>query len=343
MTATAHTHTRVDPLTGRSVLVAAGRTGRPWQGAQDAPAVDQMPSFDPDCYLCPGNSRVGGTENPEYEGTWWFTNDFPSLRPDSPRVEQADHPLLTASSRAGTCRVLCYSARHDLTMSRMSVEQIEAVVDMWGDQLTELAGEWAWVQLFENRGSQMGASNPHPHGQLWASSHMPHEPSLEDARQRRWLDDHGAPLLVEYADVEVERRDRVVVEEQEWVVVVPWWAAWPFEVLVLPRRHTPRLTQLDGRQRSSLARSLQLLLRSYDDLFGVPFPYSMGWHGAPGLTGHDEHWQVHAHFYPPLLRSASVRKWMVGYEMLADVGRDLTPEEAVRRLRGNAIDDGTSP
>lgn len=339
MTATTHTHSRLNPLTGRSVLVAAGRTSRPWQGAQDAPAVDRMPAFDPDCYLCPGNSRVGGTENPDYDGTWSFTNDFPSLRPDTPLVEQADHPLLASSSRAGTCRVLCYSPRHDLTMARMSVQQIGSVIDLWRDQLTELAGRWAWVQLFENRGSQMGASNPHPHGQLWASSHLPHEPSLEDDHQRRWLDERDVPLLVEYARLEVERRDRVVVEEDDWVVVVPWWAAWPFEVLVLPRRHAPRLTQLDEAQRASLARTLQQLLRRYDGLFGVPFPYSMGWHGAPGITGDDEHWQVHAHFYPPLLRSASVRKWMVGYEMLADVGRDLTPEEAAGRLRDVSVDE----
>lgn len=229
--------------------------------------------------------------------------------------------------------MLCYSPRHDLTMARMSTDQIGAVVTMWRDQLTELAPEYTWVQVFENRGHQMGASNPHPHGQLWASSHMPRQPSLEDTRQRRALDEHGVPLLVEYAELEVEQQERVVSMDDEWAVVVPWWAVWPFEVLVLPRRHVPRLTDLDEAQQGALATTLQRLLAGYDRLFGVPFPYSMGWHGAPGLSGDDAHWQVHAHFLPPLLRSATVRKFMVGYEMLADVQRDLTAEEAAQRLR----------
>lgn len=328
-----HTHSRTDPLSGRSVLVAPGRTDRPWQGAEDAPVVDRGPTYDPDCHLCPENSRAGGAENPRYQSTWWFDNDFPALQPHVPTAAVSTHPLLSGATRAGVCRVLCYSPRHDLTMSRMSVEEIAAVVDLWRDQLTSLADQYAWVQLFENRGSQMGASNPHPHGQLWASSHMPHEPSTEDERQRSWYDEHDNPLLLQYAEVELDRRERLVIEDDEWLVVVPWWAAWPFEALLLPRRHTRRLTDLDALQRSSLARTLQQLLRRYDALFGVPFPYSMGWHGAPGLASGGDHWQVHAHFYPPLLRSASVRKWMVGYEMLADVGRDLTPEEAAHRLR----------
>lgn len=333
MTVLDHTHTRFDPLSGRSVLVAAGRTDRPWQGAEDAPPVDAGVPHDPGCYLCPGNDRAGGVRNPDYDGTWWFPNDFPSLRPDAPQGGAQPHELLAASSRAGTCRVLCYSPRHDLTMSRMSVAQIGSVIDLWSGQLDELSDTWSWVQLFENRGSQMGASNPHPHGQLWATSHLPDVPTVEDQNQRRWHADHGTPLLLDYAQLEHDRRDRVVVEEEEWIVVVPWWAAWPFETLVLPRRHVPRLTPLTQAQRLSLARSLQSLLRRYDGLFGVPFPYSMGWHGAPGASGDDDHWQVHAHFYPPLLRSASVRKWMVGFEMLADVGRDLTAEETADRLR----------
>lgn len=343
MAVTDHTHRRVNPLTGRPILVAAGRTDRPWQGSEDAPTREQRPAYDADCYLCPGNERASGDTNPDYRGTWAFTNDFPSLREQTPLGEQRDHHLLTASSTRGTCRVLCYSPRHDLTMSRMTVEQIGTVVDLWDEQLTELAPDHAWVQVFENRGSQMGASNPHPHGQLWASSHLPHEPALEDRNQRDHLAAHGRPLLLEYVEVEAERDDRVVVEDDEWLVVVPWWATWPFEVLVLPRRHTPRLTQLDDTQRWGLAKALKELLQRYDGLFGVPFPYSMGWHGAPGLAGDDEHWQLHAHFYPPLLRSATVRKWMVGYEMLADVGRDITPEEAADRLRAVQVADGDVP
>lgn len=333
------THRRVNPLTGEPVLVAANRTDRPWLGAEDAVTPRQRPSFDPDCYLCPGNERVGGALNADYQSTWSFTNDFPSLRPETVAPSERRHRLLAGEPARGTCRVLCYSPRHDLTMARMSTDQILAVIDLWRDQLTELAPEYAWVQVFENRGDQMGASNPHPHGQLWASSHLPSQPLLEDATQRRALAEYGIPLLVEYAELEVEEHERVVVADDEWVAVVPWWAVWPFETLVLPRRHVARLTDLDDAQRLSLARTLQQLLRRYDALFGVPFPYSMGWHGAPGLAGDDAHWQVHAHFYPPLLRSATVRKFMVGYEMLADVQRDLTAEEAAQRLRDVAVGD----
>lgn len=333
------THRRVNPLTGQPVLVAAKRTDRPWQGAEEAVTPERRPPHDPACYLCPGNERVGGESNPDYDGTWWFTNDFPSLRPETRLKSEQRHRLLAASSSRGTCRVLCYSPRHDLTMARMSNSQIDAVIDLWRDQLAELASEYAWVQIFENRGEQMGASNPHPHGQLWASSHLPYEPSLEDAAQRRAHAEHGIPLLVDYAEVEAAQQERVVVDDDEWLVVVPWWAVWPFEALVLPRRHVPRLTQLDHDQQSSLARTLRRLLAGYDRLFGVAFPYSMGWHGAPGLDGDDAHWQVHAHIYPPLLRSATVRKFMVGYEMLADVQRDLTAEEAAARLRDATVVD----
>lgn len=321
------------------MLVSANRTNRPWQGAKDTVARERQPTYDPNCYLCPGNDRADGAVNPNYDGAWWFTNDFPSLQPSTPVRHEEQHRLLAASSAPGTCRVLCYSPRHDLTMARMSTDQIIAVIDLWHDQLAELAPKHGWVQVFENRGSQMGASNPHPHGQLWASSHLPQQPALEDTNQRQALAEHGVPLLVEYAQVEQDQAERVVAINDEWLAVVPWWAVWPFEVLVLPLRHLPRLTQLGDSQRASLAHILRQLLRRYDGLFGVPFPYSMGWHGAPGVNGDDAHWQVHAHFYPPLLRSASVRKFMVGYEMLGEAQRDLTPEGAAQQLRNVPVYD----
>lgn len=328
-----HPHRRYNPLTGRWVLVSAGRTSRPWQGGQETPAPIRRRPYDPECYLCPGNERANGERNPDYRSTFAFTNDFAALHPQTPVGESSDGPLLLARTQPGTCRVLCFSPHHDLTLAQMTVEDLQTVVEMWTQQFEELTGRFAWVQLFENRGESMGASNPHPHGQLWASSDLPHEARCEDDQQREYLTDHGRPLLVAYAELESEREDRVVVENDHWLAVVPFWAVWPYEIILLPRRHVARLPDLDDGERSSLAVILRRLLIRYDNLFRHPFPYSMGWHGAPGIEGSEAHWQLHAHFYPPLLRSATVRKFMVGYEMLADVQRDITAEEAAERLR----------
>ena len=326
-------HRRHNPLTGEWVLVSAGRTRRPWQGREERPSEARRPAYDPECYLCPGNGRAGGERNPDYTATFAFTNDFPSLRPDTTRGEQVGHPLLRAQGQPGTCRVLCFSPRHDLTLAEMSTAEIAEVIDLWREQTAELAARYAWVQVFENRGEAMGASNPHPHGQVWASEVLPRQATIEDERQRLHDERHGRPLLLEYAGLEADLAERVVVANDTWLALVPYWAVWPFETLVLPREPLSRLTALSAAQRTGLAEVLQGLLVRYDNLFGTPFPYSMGWHGAPGREDPAGHWQVHAHFYPPLLRSASVRKWMVGYEMLADVQRDLTPEEAAERLR----------
>lgn len=333
MTVTAGPHRRFNPLTGRWVLVSAERTKRPWQGSVEDAPTDDRPAYDPNCYLCPGNERAGGERNPAYESTYMFPNDFPALLPDVALDSDAAHPLLRAESQPGTSRVLCFSPRHDLTLARMAPAEIRPVVDLWAGAVEELSLEYGWVQLFENRGDAMGASNPHPHGQLWATARVPHEPAVEDARQRQWHDERGVPLLVEYAELERERGERVVVANDDWLVVVPYWAVWPFETLVLPRRRVGHLPDLDGRQRDSLSAALNGLLVRYDNLFGVSFPYSMGWHGASGAGGGTSHWQLHAHFYPPLLRSATVRKFMVGYEMLADAQRDLNTEEVAQRLR----------
>jgi UDPglucose--hexose-1-phosphate uridylyltransferase len=241
--------------------------------------------------------------------------------------------LLTAQGQAGTCRVLCFHPRHDLTMARMTTGQIRPVVELWADQVEELSRDWAWVQVFENRGEQMGASNTHPHGQLWALSRLPQHVEAEDRQQRHWADELGAPLLAQYAEAEAADGSRVVVEDDHWLAVVPFWAVRPFEVLVLPRRHVRRLPELSDVERDALAEVLRRLLVRYDNLFEHPFPYSMGWHGAPGRGGDDGHWQLHAHSYPPLLRSAAVRKFMVGFEMLGEAQRDLTAEDAAARLR----------
>ncbi len=325
-------HRRWNALTGGWVLVSAGRTGRPWQGAEEATPPADRPAYDPDCYLCPGNARAGGARNPDYHGPYVFTNDFAALRPDVVEADSGPHPLLRARTERGTCRVLCFHPRHDLALALMTPEQLRAVVDLWVDQVAELGSTYRWVQVFENRGEAMGASNPHPHGQVWAGSDLPEEPRREDKRQREHWSTQRSSLLVDYARLESDDGERVVVADDHWLAVVPYWAVWPFEVLLVPRRPVARLPELTDPERDALASITGRLLVRYDNLFATAFPYSMGWHGAPA-TGAAPHWQLHAHFYPPLLRSATVRKHMVGYELLADVQRDITPEEAAERLR----------
>lgn len=329
---TDHPHRRLNPLTGEYVLVSPHRTKRPWQGRQDRPAQDERPTYDPKCYLCPGNTRANGEVNPAYENTYVFTNDFAALLPDVPDAPPPTHPLLTAQAVRGTCRVICFSPRHDLTLAEMSLPDIRKVVDMWGEQAASLGQTYRWVQVFENRGEAMGASNPHPHGQIWAGDWLPNEIVKEDTHQRAYFEQTGRRLLLDYAELEIEREERIVVQNEGWLAVVPYWAIWPFETLLIPRRPVQRLPDLTDPDRDALAGLLKRLLTRYDNLFEVSFPYSMGWHGAPfGQSG--EYWQLHAHFYPPLLRSASVRKWMVGYEMMAEAQRDITPEQAAERLR----------
>jgi UDPglucose--hexose-1-phosphate uridylyltransferase len=296
-------------------------------------ASEARPAYDPACYLCPGNERAAGERNPQYGSTLVFTNDFPALLPGAEELAPTGSPLLRAEAVRGTSRVICFSPRHDLTLPELPLSEIRAVVDLWARQTEELGREYRWVQIFENKGAVMGCSNPHPHGQIWALDALPTEPAKEDARQREYLAATGRNLLLEYADTEAERGERVVVENEHWLAVVPFWAVWPFETILLPRRHVRRLPELEGEERDALAALLRRLLTRYDNLFETSFPYSMGWHGAPFGEGDPDHWQLHAHIYPPLLRSATVKKFMVGYEMLAEAQRDLTPEQAAARLR----------
>ncbi len=328
-----HPHRRYNPLTGEWILVSPHRNLRPWQGQQEKTAAANLPAFDPQCYLCPGNKRANGEENPKYANTYVFTNDFAALLPEKAEAIETGSDLFRNQSVQGTCRVVCFSPRHDLTLPRMPVEKIQRVVDVWAEQVVELGVRYRWVQVFENKGAIMGCSNPHPHGQIWAGDFLPRIPEVEDARQAEYFQGHRSPLLCDYAAEELKRGERVVEQNGDWVMLVPYWATWPFEFLLLPRRPVLRLPDLTTAERANLADILQKSLGRYDRLFETSFPYSMGWHGAPNGKGAFEHWQLHAHFYPPLLRSATVKKFMVGYEMLAESQRDLTPEQAAAILR----------
>jgi UDPglucose--hexose-1-phosphate uridylyltransferase len=341
-------HRRFNPLTGQFVLVSPHRTKRPWQGQTEPAPRERRPAHDPACYLCPGNRRAQSDVNPDYTGTFVFDNDFSALLPEVPDLPDgaqgaaygsAFDPLLKIEPVQGTCRVICFSPRHDLSLAEMNVGDIATVVDTWATQTAALGARYRWVQVFENKGAVMGCSNPHPHGQIWATTSLPNEATAEDRQQRTYRDEHGSPLLVDYAQRERDLGLRLVHESEHFMAVVPFWAVWPFEMLILPRHHVARLPDLTPEARADLAVFLRVLLGAYDRLFDVSFPYSMGWHGAPFEPGSDipaggnAHWQLHAHIYPPLLRSATVKKFMVGYEMLGEPQRDLTAEQAARRLR----------
>ncbi|MBF0280077.1 MAG: UDP-glucose--hexose-1-phosphate uridylyltransferase [SAR324 cluster bacterium] len=326
-------HRRFNPLTGEWVLVSPHRTSRPWQGKQETPQTNQRPQHDPKCYLCPGNKRVGEQKNPAYQGTFVFPNDFSALLPEVQSNKKDKHSLLKSESVRGECRVICFSPRHDLTLPQMSLESIQVLVETWMKQTSELGKQYQWVQIFENKGELMGCSNPHPHGQIWASDFLPNEVSKEEKCQKDYFEKNHSSMLLDYLHLEQERKVRIVSENEHWLVLVPYWAIWPFETLLLPKRTVSRISDLTSTEAAALAEILKKALTRYDNLFEVSFPYSMGWHGAPFYEQECGHWQLHAHFYPPLLRSALVKKFMVGYEMLSEAQRDVTAEQSASKLR----------
>jgi UDPglucose--hexose-1-phosphate uridylyltransferase len=328
-------HRRFNPLTGEWVLVSPHRAKRPWLGQVEKPPLENLPQYDPTCYLCPRNERAGGLTNPDYSSTFVFDNDFSALLPGETPDHTSDHPLLASVSERGLCRVVCFSPRHDLTIPELEQSAVEKVIATWAEQTEEISKKdfIHHVQVFENKGAVMGCSNPHPHSQIWASEHIPNEPAKELERQKAYFNENGRSLLSDYLAEEHKRKERILFSNDHFSSLVPYWAVWPFEVIVIAHRNVSRLNELTAAETSALADIYKRVTIHYDNLFETSFPYSMGFHQSPFDDQTHHEWTLHAHFYPPLLRSATVRKFMVGYEMLAMPQRDITPESAAERLR----------
>jgi UDPglucose--hexose-1-phosphate uridylyltransferase len=328
-------HRRYNPLRRQWVLVSPQRTQRPWQGQTTKPAAPQRIAYDPTCYLCPGNPRAGGVRTPKYTGVYAFDNDYPALLP-----EEVGQPvpvpgsLLVSEREVGRCRVVCFDPDHSLTLSQMPLASIERVIECWVEETAGLGALPAinYVTVFENRGAMMGSSNPHPHCQIWATGHIPDEPLAEGAAQLAYFTMHGRTLLSDYLAQE-SGGERMVCENDAFLALVPYWAVWPFETLIIPKRSVGSFVDLDATQKSGLADILKRVTTRYDNLFQVSFPYTMGFHQRPTDGEPHAEWEFHAHFFPPLLRSAEIRKFMVGFEMLGMPQRDITPEKAAEMLR----------
>ncbi|WP_068546816.1 UDP-glucose--hexose-1-phosphate uridylyltransferase [Thalassotalea crassostreae] len=328
------THRRKNPLTGDWVLVSPHRNNRPWSGATEADAVEQLPSYDENCPLCPGNERANDTSNPEYQDTFVFVNDFGALVSDNDnQVNQESPSFIQADVARGECRVICFSPDHSKTLPELSNSEIEAVIETWQSNYNELSKQYDCVHVFENKGAIMGCSQPHPHGQIWAHDHMSTEIEVENEHLAAYKKSENSNLFADYINFENEQKERVVYSNEHWLAVVPYWAAWPFETLLIAKDDVRHMGQLNAEQKASLGDALKQLTTKYDNVFNCSFPYSMGWHSAPSSLDDDSHWRLHAHFYPPLLRSATVKKHMVGYEMLAESQRDLTAETAANILQ----------
>lgn len=330
-----HPHKRFNPLAGEWVLVSPHRTQRPWEGKQEDVEAASRPEYDEDCYLCPGNRRSGGQQNPDYGGTFVFTNDFPALLADTPSAHTEDDLLFRAISERGICRVICFSPRHDLSVPNMSLESVTCVVEVWKEEYETFLThpDISYVQIFENKGAIMGCSNPHPHCQIWSSSSIPPIVAREQENQSRYAKERGSPMLVDYLRKELEKNQRIVYANDHFVALVPFWAVWPFETMILPRRHIRSIDQFSDEEMRGLADAYRSLTKAYDRVFDYEFPYTAGIHQAPATLENHEAWQLHMHFYPPLLRSVTVKKFMVGYEMLAAPQRDISAESAAQTLR----------
>lgn len=329
-----HPHKRLNILTGEWVLVSPHRTKRPWQGKVENLPADNRPAYDEKCYLCPGNTRSDGSINPNYTSAYAFTNDFSALLQDTP-VGNLEDGLLQASSEKGICRVICFSPRHDLTLPQMDENDIVKVIELWQDEFSSLSkNEWIkYIQIFENKGEIVGCSNPHPHGQIWAQSTIPGEPAKESFQFKQYFDKKGKSILTDYIELEQKKQERIVCENEHFIALVPFWAVWPFETLLVSKRQVQNILEFTDSEKQAFAEVLKKLTIKYDNLFETSFPYSAGMHQAPVNDGEHPEWHWHMHFYPPLLRSATVKKFMVGYEMLANPQRDITPEQAAKRLR----------
>jgi UDPglucose--hexose-1-phosphate uridylyltransferase len=330
-----HPHRRYNPLTEEWILVSPHRAKRPWQGQVETPTREVRPAYDPTCYLCPGNKRIGGGLNPQYRTTFVFDNDFQAILPDTPPGEVSENGLLVACSETGLCRVICFSPNHSLTLPQMSEVDLLPVVQTWQQQYLKIGHrpDISYVQIFENKGAMMGCSNPHPHGQIWANATVPYIPSQEQRNQKCYLETMHSCLLCDYLALEQRHDERIVCANEHFVALVPFWATWPFETMILSKRHIGSIDALTDVECVHLANIIKRLTTRYDNLFSVSFPYTMGIHQQPTDGSLHTEWHLHWHFYPPLLRSAEIRKFMVGYEMLANAQRDLTPEMAAEKLR----------
>lgn len=332
---TENPHRRYNPLMDEWILVSPHRAKRPWQGQQEKGNEAQRPAYDPSCYLCPGNTRANQEQNPKYEDPFVFTNDFSALQSEVFSAPQSTSEFFKMEPENGICRVVCFSPRHDLTLPEMPVEQLEKVVKTWVKEYTELAArpEINHVQIFENKGSVMGCSNPHPHGQIWAQKSIPSIVKKLDEQQRKYFQKHQKTLLSDYVKEELDKKERIVLENEHFVALVPFWAVWPYETMIVSKRNIQNISQLTQEEITAFAQILKGLTTKYDNLFETSFPYSAGIHQAPTNGENNEHWHLHMNFYPPLLRSATVKKFMVGYEMMAESQRDITAEQSAERLR----------
>ncbi|CRL07312.1 CLUMA_CG020291, isoform A [Clunio marinus] len=338
--ATEHQHRRFNPMTGQWILVSPHRMKRPWSGQNEPPQKTNLEEFDPTNPLCPGVTRQNGQKNPQYESTFVFTNDFPALLEDVPIPPESDDPLFQTGGARGTCRVMCFHPKSNKTLPVMTPKEIRCIIDTWIKEFQELSKKYIWVQIFENKGASMGCSNSHPHCQIWSCSFLPSEPQAKDKRFREYYEIHGRTMLNDYVRKELMNKERIVIENPDWLVVVPFWACYPFETMIIAcDSKIKRFNDLSQVHINNLAITIKELTTKYDNLFNCSFPYSMGFHGAPtgDLMDKDfSHWTFHAIYYPPLLRSSSVRKFMVGFELLCQPQRDLTPEQAAEKLRNSS-------